>query len=456
MKRKWIAILIGACSIATPVLLLTFLVWIPQSGFQNHSSIEIIGDLAFTSDNGVTGGAGTPGDPFIIENWLIDGAGARDCITIINTSASFTIRNCMLLNQFKTNFIPDGIYLVNMTNGRVSQCQVYSVHLVNSNSTIIENNQVTNSEFWGIMLESSNLNKILGNSLSGYLNECISIDGDNNCISGNTCTVRGAVGIAIWGENNTVAQNMVSSMTSAGIRIKSSNNLIVNNTCSYNEGNGIDLSWSWATNNTVIGNTCVNNRKYGIELGDAVGNLISENTLFMNWLQGIQAETTATNNISDNNVVENFGWLVVILFFGAISLFCVISPRLLAIKQRNSKTRITQDLIFESIFTSISLFAILIHTLFYFDVMGIIEGLFFGIFGLVLCIRTWMGKGPKYRPPPLISLIIRWILVGIGFFLAFTSIAYYTWTFVLLSWAIYDTILYRQQLNQDQKQKARL
>ncbi|MCD6383716.1 MAG: right-handed parallel beta-helix repeat-containing protein, partial [Thermoplasmata archaeon] len=63
-----------------------------------HAPIRIDGDSDFTSGNGVTGGNGTEGNPYVIANYTIDGRGGSYGIYIGNTSKYFVIRGCRVFN----------------------------------------------------------------------------------------------------------------------------------------------------------------------------------------------------------------------------------------------------------------------------------------------------------------------------------------------------------------------
>ena len=62
------------------------------SAYTPHTPILIVGNAGFTAGNGVTGGSGTPSDPYIIEGWEI-GASSLTGIAIWNTDAQFIIRD---------------------------------------------------------------------------------------------------------------------------------------------------------------------------------------------------------------------------------------------------------------------------------------------------------------------------------------------------------------------------
>src|SRR3989441_4203159 len=86
-----------------------------------HPPISIEGDAGFTPANGVTGGTGTPSDPYIIEGWEIN-AFAGIGIEIDNTSAAFVVRSVSLTagNGTGNASTPFPVAkFTNVTNGRI-------------------------------------------------------------------------------------------------------------------------------------------------------------------------------------------------------------------------------------------------------------------------------------------------------------------------------------------------
>ena len=105
-----------------------------------HAPIKIIGNENFTAENGVSGGSGTKGDPYIIENWNISDVSGKG-ILIKNTDAYFIIRNCNLGNN------ADGIRFENVKNGKIQNI----IEDASSDNGIFirysENIEVSNSVF---------------------------------------------------------------------------------------------------------------------------------------------------------------------------------------------------------------------------------------------------------------------------------------------------------------------
>ena len=135
-----------------------------------HNPIRINSDSEFIAPNGVTSGTGTSVDPYIIENWDIDATGYGCGIYVGNTTKYFEINNCTIYNAsgFLVEYYHNsGIYLYNLENGTIF------------NNSILRNR-------YGIYLDMSNYNNIIGNIISnGVSFGIISYDSDYNNIIGN-------------------------------------------------------------------------------------------------------------------------------------------------------------------------------------------------------------------------------------------------------------------------------
>ena len=99
----------------------------PGQTLTGHGPIAIEGDAGFDPSNGVTGGSGTPADPYVIENWEINATAAIG-IDIRNTTAYFSIRNVTVRDGAPLH---DGIQLINVSHGVVD-----SSNLLNANAGI--------------------------------------------------------------------------------------------------------------------------------------------------------------------------------------------------------------------------------------------------------------------------------------------------------------------------------
>ena len=97
-----------------------FAVMLPMnvSAYDDHDPITIDGNSEFTAANGVTGGSGTQSDPYIIEDWEIDGGGSGNGILIKNTDVYFVIQNCYI-HHCGSLYADSGIALLTVENGMV-------------------------------------------------------------------------------------------------------------------------------------------------------------------------------------------------------------------------------------------------------------------------------------------------------------------------------------------------
>jgi parallel beta-helix repeat protein len=225
--------------------------------------IAIVGDIGFTAGNGVNGGTGTSGDPYIIDDWDITAA-AGHAISITGTRAYFQIRNCSLHDGRTPTW--DGIILTNVENGTIT------------NNSILNNTH-------GIHLDSSDWNNILNNTVSINSLDGIYLDGSfNNSIENNTCMTNGWNGVFLSvSDDNFVFNNTCNSNLWDGIYLEaSSDNKIKWNNCSKNVDDGIEMFWK-CNGNVVFQNVVISNTDYGCSISTScAGNTVNQNTFIFN------------------------------------------------------------------------------------------------------------------------------------------------------------------------------
>ena len=233
--------------------------------FNIHVYIEIGSDSGFNSTNGVSSGAGTALDPYIIENWLII-VPTGNGISIHDTTAHFIIRNCYIDAGTSGSYpeYENAILIANTADG----------------TGRIENNILANSNY-GIHLRYTN----------------------DNLIVNNTCTYNFKGIYLDNSDNNSIFDNELSSNNEVGIRfLYAESNLIVNNTFSNNHY-GLNLLYSHYsfvnTNNFSL-------NAIGIELYET-----DDCTIIYNWIAdstnyGIFIDFSCDNNIiHHNNIIDN-------------------------------------------------------------------------------------------------------------------------------------------------------
>ena len=216
-----------------------------------HSPIRINSNADFgIGINGVSAGDGSPGTPWIIEGWEINGTGYGYCIYVGNTSDYFIVRDCYLHNASGLNIFPyfyqNGVTLWGVANSKIANCNISS-------------------------------NNRHGISLFDVLP--ISPPLDNNIFDSNTLFSNTETGIWLYEPINSKITNNTVMFNNYGISISGSiNNIIANNTVHSNNLYGIFIS-SRSNNNTVDNNTANSNDKYGIYLLSTTNNTVTNNKM---------------------------------------------------------------------------------------------------------------------------------------------------------------------------------
>ena len=96
-----------------------------KANYVSHAPIRINSNAEFASMAASEGwaGDGTQWNPYIIENYDVNGSGYRDCIFIGNTTGYFVVKNCYLHHATGTfsepYFTNSGLALYNAQNGSI-------------------------------------------------------------------------------------------------------------------------------------------------------------------------------------------------------------------------------------------------------------------------------------------------------------------------------------------------
>src|SRR3989304_656645 len=243
----------------------------PASALTPHAPIVINGNAEFTGANGVTGGSGTPSDPFILEGWEIDGS-ANSGIEVYNTDAHFVIRDVYVHSS-----LIDAIFFFSVRNGRVENATVASsnisfntldaVVLDWSSNITVEGNAMWNNGDWGVFTYESDDLVIRNNTISnnGWAGIELSLGSDRILIQGNEVA------------NNTVG----------------------------------GLILDTASNVTVIDNGFPDN-DFNVDLTNSSDVLIRNNTVAPSTADGITITGGARLTIEENNITRNGGGVLVV------------------------------------------------------------------------------------------------------------------------------------------------
>ena len=283
------------------------------------SPIRINSNSDFDFSHGVTSGNGTESNPWVIENFIIDGTGYGYCIYIGNTTDYFIAQNCHLSKASgNTSLDPpygnDGLILRNVTNGRLNnitstQNEWDGIHIYYSNNIIVENITAVDNPGNDILLEDSSNNFIFSNNLSTNQNSGISlITSNNNIIFNNSIEGYNSGGIDLWSysNNNTIYDNK---FTGTELSIwDSSNNSIFNN---------VFASGSWlpyfsiglysSDNNSIMNNVCNDTSTYLIFMRNSDNNEVVNNSISQSEI-GIYIEYSKGNEVNYNSISDIIGY----------------------------------------------------------------------------------------------------------------------------------------------------
>jgi parallel beta-helix repeat protein len=279
------------------------------SAYSSHLPISIAGNGGFTVANGVTGGSGTAGSPWVISGWEIVTNSAIG-ISITGTTEHFVVRDVYIHG----NNLHDGISLVSVSNGdfvNTSCTRNYEGVSLESSSEITLFNCSLNLNYDnGLYCWDANDVTITDSSLSqNYYG--IYVDSPISNVEVRNCTINenGDGGVLFYSDvtNCTISDctidlneyydgiyvyGIVQSMT------------ISNCSISSNEGSGV-LMEDYSNDVVIANNTIDSNGEYGIRVygGDRVS--ILNNSVSMSYYDGIQLGYTYISggcDVSGNDV----------------------------------------------------------------------------------------------------------------------------------------------------------
>jgi len=227
-------------------------------GQTSHAIINFIGNSGFTAPNGITGGSGTSGDPYIIDNWYIDAGGASYGIYIASTTSHYIIRNCTVFNATIS------VGLTNSDNGDLfnntifGQCLIWGEHNEITYNNIINNGYIKGYKFGNGTIMHNSINNTGHHAI--WLDECFYIDVMYNNV---TDTGSGDHGVAVESDCRYcfVQYNNITNCDSIGI--------LDNGYATYSEYNYIDNCTAYGIYNggrySIVRNNTINNTNIGIE-----------------------------------------------------------------------------------------------------------------------------------------------------------------------------------------------
>ncbi len=295
-----------------------------------RSTITITSNGEYTGANGVVDGAGTQGDPYIIENWTINASGTNS-ITISNTNAYVVIRNCWL-RGYNTQY---GVSLNTVDNVIIEHCRFSNLNtaiylqtvdnllLADNNVTVcstgfnlrtltngeVRNNTITGMLMTGISMWNSAGNDLINNTIFDVGQHAVSLTGssNSNVFYKNNITDSNNNGFnIIWSNSNELLYNRIS-MTANAISFNQADNSLIKGNNISDTNNGVQVWWCDGT--TVDGNNltdCSN----GIYAWSGNVITIDDNNITMT-TTGILLNQVTSASLSGNNMTDTG-----ILFYG--------------------------------------------------------------------------------------------------------------------------------------------
>lgn len=320
-------------------------VLVPDSAeaYTAHAPISIANNAEFIPANGVTGGSGTPADPFVISGWEIN-ASVEDGIRITGTDAHVVIRDVRVsesgsnfdavLLWFTANTSVENVTIssagggldiwastnASVANNYVNAPNLPGIWLLGSTNVRVENNSVTDSAF-GIDIGSSTnvtvFNNILtrdglfiyGTTLPHFNSHSITPD---NTVNGRPIAYYKdcadlVVDRALIGElimtNCTRASVSNLTLADADVGIELAyvdHSTLVNNTVT---GSRLGILLTFATNVSISAQAVTSNT-YGIELRSSAWCSVYNNTLLGNWY-GMELSDSSNVSVYHNNFIAS-------------------------------------------------------------------------------------------------------------------------------------------------------
>ncbi|MFW9928096.1 MAG: NosD domain-containing protein, partial [Candidatus Thorarchaeota archaeon] len=280
-----------------------------QSNMFPHAPITANGDTDF-ANKAVTNnwqGTGTTNDPYIIENYFINGYPGVAGIDISSTTYVFVVRNCWVNGSSK------GFQIFNNAIGVVKDTRAtfntnHGYDFSGNSGFQVFNNKAANNKGSGFYFSFSYYNNITRNFAISNTNVGFYIDRSNeNNITNNLATDNG-YGIGVTSaEYNNLTGNIVSGNYD-GILVggtggdDGSRNILKSNFVSLNSNYGFNI---FSNNNLLINNTAKNNLKSGFFLSNNFNCILTNNSASMNGLHGFELSTSSGNTLISNIATEN-------------------------------------------------------------------------------------------------------------------------------------------------------
>lgn len=279
-----------------------------------YESVQDAIDLAHAGDTIYVFG-GTYNETLVIDKNLTLIGSIDDGPTVICKNAR---------HKYAIEITADYVTLESFTISDTSNRNRVALVYISSNNVVMQGNNITQSNTWGLYLDSSDDNTIGGNFINNTKGTYLT-SSHNNVFSNNNFSNCKEAGISlasssgdsiiynntfinckhsIYGQsssNNNITKNTIASSGLDGIKLAGgSNNIIKNNHINDSGSDGVDIS---STESKVIGNHFYNNQ-IGILLGGSNCE-IKNNFVNNSKIQGIYISSANNNIIYLNRFVGN-------------------------------------------------------------------------------------------------------------------------------------------------------
>jgi len=302
-----------------------------KQSYTEHSTFDIEGntDLNNTAQSEGWPGDGSENDPYIIEEYQIDGMGEA-CFKVYDTTDHFIIKNCyfhngtdgVFINNVTDGILKDNIATSNSDSGLCMGGENYNNTFVNNtvhlnedgiqidnvdNQNFIIDNNVTSNNDEGIFLRDSSKIKISDNRVTSSVSKGIYLENSNDIAISNNTLLNNYDGIYLTGSDNNIIRNNSAHNNDNGININlGQSNIIDNNNCSSND-DGIYVSDS---NHDIISNNTIYHTAEGLSLSSCSHTDIYRNVIAQNSKEGIRIAGSIDIELKNNVMKGNSIYLL--------------------------------------------------------------------------------------------------------------------------------------------------
>ncbi|MHA1342239.1 MAG: right-handed parallel beta-helix repeat-containing protein [Promethearchaeota archaeon] len=262
-----------------------------SAGVEHPSMIIDIDGNAELDAFSLKSGSGTAEDPYIIQNFIINGGQSNSCISIKNTDRYLILQNMQIYNSSDA---PDAcLYLYNVSHISVVNCKVNNTNLNGvlaiidyCSDIVLERNYFQNYSYDGVRITNSMNCWVNNNTFSNWYGGFISngalylFNSSNIYIQFNKFEDVVHYGLNFYSTSvNTIENNLFKGNYANAVKLRKSTFIsISNNDINDAFGVAIDISLN-SYNNTISNNLIKNISQSGISIFDSDNCIIRANEI---------------------------------------------------------------------------------------------------------------------------------------------------------------------------------